>query len=115
MSQPRQPCSKPARRFQVTDLALRLQNSGRTGWYLRVLEEGYVEKSQSLTLLERSYPQWTIARCNEIIHIKKNDLKAAAELASCKLLAENWKKTLHTRVDKGENQDINKKVYDPNI
>ncbi|WP_078410687.1 MOSC domain-containing protein [Priestia abyssalis] len=70
---------------------------------------------EALTLSERPYPQWTIARCNEIMHIMKKDLKAAAELASCKLLAENWKKTLHTRVEKGENPDINKRVYGPNI
>ncbi len=115
VSQPRQPCWKPARRFQIKDLALQLQNTGRTGWYLRVLEEGYVEGGQSLTLLNRPYPQWTIARCNVIMHVNKKDIEAAAELASCIHLAENWKKILHKRVEKGENSDIKKRLYGPNI
>src|SRR5699024_9980212 len=43
VSQPRQPCWKPARRFGVIDFALRIQKSGSTGWYYRVLKEGYIE------------------------------------------------------------------------
>src|SRR5690625_4237435 len=42
VTQPRQPCWKPARRYQIKDLALRIQNTGRTGWYYRVLQEGHV-------------------------------------------------------------------------
>src|SRR5699024_8652399 len=43
VSQPRRPCWKPARRFKIMDFALRIQNSGRTGWYFRVIKEGYIE------------------------------------------------------------------------
>ncbi|SDZ37322.1 MOSC domain-containing protein YiiM [Evansella caseinilytica] len=115
ISQPRQPCWKPARRFQIKDLALRLQNSGRTGWYLRVIKEGYVKEGQRLQLLERPYPQWTIAKCNEVMHKKKKDLKAVTELASCEYLAQSWRKTLHAIVEKGENPNVEKRVYGPNI
>jgi len=89
VSQPRQPCWKPARRFKVLDLALRIQNSGRTGWYFRVLKEGMVEADSELKLMERPYPQWSIAACNEVMHVHKDDLNLAYELASCTLLAKN--------------------------
>jgi len=115
ISQPRQPCWKPARRFQIRNLALLLQNSGRTGWYFRVLKEGYVKEGQPLILLERPYPQWTIAKCNEVMHMKKKDLKTSKELASCEHLAINWKRTLNARVEKGEELDVNRRVYGPNI
>src|SRR5699024_5071041 len=68
VSQPRRPCWKPARRFRVMDFALRIQHTGRTGWYFRVLKEGFVQAGTELTLVERPYPQWSIAKCNEVMY-----------------------------------------------
>lgn len=114
VSQPRQPCWKPARRFRVKDFALRIQNSGRTGWYFRVLKEGHVISRIDLELVERPYPEWTIQACNEVMHVYKEDLRLAQKLASCDLLAPNWKRTLNRRL-KGENKSIEKRVYGPNV
>lgn len=113
VSQPRRPCWKPARRFQVLDFALRIQNSGRTGWYFRVLKEGYVESNTNFTLIERPYPEWTIAACNKVMYVHKEDLRLAENLASCDLLAENWKRSLKKRL-LGESELIEKRVYGPN-
>lgn len=113
VSQPRQPCWKPARRFRRIDFALHVQESGKTGWYFRILKEGFVQAGLELSLLERPYPQWSIVNCNEVMHVKKNDLKLAGELASCVFLAENWKQTLEKRLA-GENSSIDKRLYGPN-
>lgn len=113
VSQPRRPCWKPARRFRVMDLALQIQNSGRTGWYFRVLKKGYISSGSSLTLVERNYPQWTIAACNEVMYFNKHDLRQADDLASCHLLAPNWKRTLHKRL-RGQESAIEKRVFGPN-
>nr|WP_245837361.1 MOSC domain-containing protein [Virgibacillus phasianinus] len=113
VSQPRQPCWKPARRFHVMDLALQIQNSGRTGWYFRVLKEGYISGGGSLNLIERPYPEWTIAACNEVMHFYKEDLRRADELASCHLLAPSWRRTLHKRL-RGQKSSVGKRVYGPN-
>lgn len=113
VSQPRQPCWKPARRFRVMDMALRIQDSGRTGWYFRVLKEGLVISGIDFELLERPYPQWTIAACNEVMHEHKHDLRLTDELASCDLLAENWKKTLYKRL-RGQEDPIERRIYGPN-
>lgn len=113
VSQPRRPCWKPARRFKVVDFALRIQNTGRTGWYYRVLQEGFVQEKQEMTLMERPYPKWTIANCNEVMYIKKDDVDLARELAACEFLAPNWKKTLTKRL-KGIKSSDDKRVYGPN-
>lgn len=113
VSQPRQPCWKPARRFKVLDLALRIQNSGLTGWYYRVLEEGYVEAGLDLTLIERPCPDWSIAACNEVMHMRKEDLAAARELASCQFLAPNWQQRLEKRL-RGQESSIENRVYGEN-
>ena len=113
VSQPRRPCWKPARRFKVKDLALRIQNSGLTGWYFRVLQEGHVISGIDIELIERPYPEWTIAACNEIMYIRKEDLRAADELASCDLLAPNWKRTLKKRLRGLSSSDLSR-VFGPN-
>ncbi|MEC5425631.1 MOSC domain-containing protein [Virgibacillus sp. C22-A2] len=113
VSQPRQPCWKPARRFQVLDFALRIQNSGRTGWYFRVLKEGHIQAPADMECIDRPYPQWSIAACNEIMHVYKDDLRLADDLASCDLLAENWKRTLGKRL-RGQDANVEKRVFGPN-
>lgn len=114
VSQPRQPCWKPARRFKVKTLALLIQNTGRTGWYFRVLQEGFVEAGQSFTLLDRPYPQWTIQKCNEVLHSKNPDYKDMEKLSQCELLTPKMRNTLAARLEKRELPDISKRVYGPN-
>jgi len=84
VSQPRGPCWKIARRWRIEDLTARVLTTGRTGWYLRVLIEGHVEAGMPIVLLDRPYPEWTIARVNEIIHHRGHPDTAA--LAACPLL-----------------------------
>lgn len=114
VSQPRQPCWKPARRFKVLDFALRIQHSGLTGWYYRVLKEGYVSANSELQLIERPYPQWSVAAANEVMHEKKDDLHLTFKLAKCDLLAESWKRRLDRRLA-GKESSIEPRVYGENI
>jgi len=114
VSQPRRPCWRPARRFRIKDLALRIQNTGRTGWYYRVLQEGYVISKIDMELIDRPYPEWTIAACNEVMYVYKDNLKLADELASCTLLSPNWKRSLKRRL-RGQESSIEKRVYGPNM
>lgn len=98
VSQPRRPCYKLSKRYGIEDFALRVQSSGCTGWYFRVLVEGKVEAGSALRLLERPFPKWTVAEANEVMHVRKADKEAARALASCPLLSENWRATLLSRL-----------------
>lgn len=113
ISQPRRPCWKPARKFRTLDLALRIQNSGKTGWYFRVLQEGYVRPGTYLELIDRPYPRWTIHTCNEVMYVNTENRQLAERLASCELLAENWRQTLYKRL-RGESSSSEKRVFGPN-
>lgn len=101
VSQPRQPCWKIARRWQIKDLTARVQKTGRTGWYFRVLSEGYVEAGLPVTLVERPFPQWTVAQATEVMLRRHLDPDAAAELAACPLLSSRWRETLAAAGDTG--------------
>lgn len=105
VSQPRQPCWKLARRWRVDDLAARVQRTGYTGWYFRVLREGEVAAGMPLRLLERAHGEWTIARANETMHHHRDDWEAARALAACPPLSASWRETLQKRAQTGENPD----------
>ena len=97
ISQPRQPCWKLARRWQIKDLAVQVQQTGFTGWYFRVLQEGVIESTTPLRLTERPYPEWTVTTANRIMHHEQDNLSAAEHLSFCPLLSFSWQQTLRQR------------------
>lgn len=115
VSQPRQPCWKPARRFRTKEFAILSQNTGRTGWYYRVLQEGFVQAGQSLKLVARYTPEWTIEQCNQVMHVDRYNFEKAALLAEVSELAINWRTTLSKRVENREVEDIFNRVYGSNL
>src|SRR5437879_5994482 len=94
---PRYPCWKIERRWHLEGLTARAAESGRTGWYCRVLQEGLVEPGMPITLVERPYPRWTIALINDFGHFRNKDVQTAQELAACPLLPEFWGKLIVLR------------------
>ena len=68
VSQGRQPCWKLNDRFDVADMAQRLQDSLRTGWYMRVLHDGPVAAGDAIVLTARPWPQWSMARMMQLLY-----------------------------------------------
>ena len=73
---------------------MRIKETGRTGWYFRVLNEGYIEAGNDLTLRERPFPQWTVATANAVMLNRNIDAKSAQKLAQCPALSPRWQETL---------------------
>lgn len=113
VTQPRSPCWKLARRWHPS-LALWFQESGHTGWYLRVLQEGLVQSGQPLELLERPHDTWTILKLNLARyqdHAQRQDLEF---LANCEALSSNWRNRFQ-RMLKGERADDQPRLQGPAI
>lgn len=110
VSQGRMPCWKLNDRFEVAGMSLRVQESGRTGWYYRVLEEGVVAAGDILQLVERCHPDWSLLRLSEVLF----DRRADAELLRQCLplpLTPSWRRTLERRLEKG--RDLRKRRRPP--
>ncbi|MCJ1884199.1 MOSC domain-containing protein [Pseudomonas sp. LA21] len=104
VSQGRMPCWKLNDRFEVAQMALRVQESGRTGWYYRVLEEGSVAAGATLELVERRHADWPLQRLSAVLFDKRVDadtLRQCLELP----LAPNWRRTLERRLENGAVED----------
>ncbi|PWJ82341.1 MOSC domain-containing protein YiiM [Pseudaminobacter salicylatoxidans] len=101
VSQGRQPCWKLNARFDVPDMALLVQRTGLTGWYYRVIEEGFIEVGDALALEDRVSPEWTIRRAWRTLYVDTMNLGELAEMASLAHLPDSWRgyarKRLETR------------------
>jgi MOSC domain-containing protein YiiM len=91
VSKPRGPCATISRFWKRPDLLRRVAETGRTGWYLRVLDEGAVAAGEEVLRLGRPFPEWTVARVLELRHHPERDRAALARLADCAALAPGWR------------------------
>lgn len=83
VTQPRIPCFKQAAVLRVAD-AVRLAGSiGRTGMYLRVLEEGTLQPGDTLRLIGRPNTEVTVADANRFIHQARQDQELRDRLSAC--------------------------------
>jgi MOSC domain-containing protein YiiM len=98
VTQPRQPCWKMSRRWQIADLARQVIANGKCGWYLRVLEPGELSAGAAIELVARPHPAWTVARASDLMHHRKAALGQAAELASLPELSAAWQLSLGERI-----------------
>lgn len=58
----RHPCWRLNVRFGDPRMSHRVQESGRIGWYLRVLEEGTLSAGEPVVLEHRPHPDWPLTR-----------------------------------------------------
>jgi len=108
--QTRQPCWKLNDRFGVADMALRVQQSGMTGWYYRVLEPGALEPGQMLSLEHRPFPRWSLTRVLEVLYQRTLDQAALHELSELPLVP-SWRKLVDRRLQERRVEDWSKRLY----
>ena len=89
VSQPRQPCWKLGRRWNHPELPKLVVQNSRSGWYLRVLEEGTLKATDSVDLELRPNPAWTIRQANEVFY--RGSVQQKRELVALRQLADAWK------------------------
>ena len=78
-------------RFGVSDIALRVQNSLRAGWYFRVVQPGSVSAFDELCLVERPHPNWSVDRLLALIRDRTCDKEVLRKVLHLPLTA-SWRK-----------------------
>lgn len=79
--QPRMPCSKLAGKHDAPQLVKWVADTGYTGYYLRVLEQGRVATGDPFTLVEAHPARITVAAVNDVIYERSADMALIAQLA----------------------------------
>jgi MOSC domain-containing protein YiiM len=96
ISSPRSPCANLSRLHGIPDLVRTIVQNHRSGWYLRVLQEGWLESGIEVLLLDRPYPQWTIRRAAHVKRMRAELAEDARLLAACPALQSDWREKLAT-------------------
>lgn len=95
VSQGRIPCSKISMNNEIERLLKRVVETGFSGYFFRVLEEGMVYADSDITLIERKQTSFSILDANKIYFNPKKDFEAIVELLKVNELAEDWKQQLN--------------------
>lgn len=110
VSQGRQPCSTLNRRFGVPQMARRMQDNGRTGWYLRVQVPGAVGAGDAVRLLARPHPSWSIARVWRLLYHDLDRWDDFAILAHLPALDPGWRALFGRRVASRSIEDWSRRL-----
>ncbi|HEV8598829.1 MAG TPA: MOSC domain-containing protein [Gemmatimonadales bacterium] len=94
VSSPRSPCSNLSRRHGIPDLVKTIVQNHRSGWYLRVLQEGWLEAGLPIRLADRPFPQWTVRRVANVKRLRADLPEDARLLAACPALQREWREKL---------------------
>jgi MOSC domain-containing protein YiiM len=112
VSQGRQPCFKLNLRLGVPDMAARVHNTLRAGWYLRVVQPGEVAAGNRMVLLDRPYPAFSVARVLALIRDRVTD-PAQIEPVLQLPLPPSWRRLFEQRLHAGQVEDWSTRMQLP--
>ena len=109
LSQPRQPCFKLSLVHELKELPVIMQNTGYTGFYFRVLQEGAVSANAKLVRISRPKLVITVAEANRLMHHDKDDVVGIEQILSLQELSSSWRKTFEKRLN-GQTVDASERL-----
>jgi len=96
---PRLPCFKLAAKFQREDMIKRFLDSGYSGFYFSVVEEGEVGAGDEFQFLRGEVPSLTIAEFNHLYTSPAPDLESLKRAVEVKSLPESWRERFQARME----------------
>jgi MOSC domain-containing protein YiiM len=99
VTQPRMPCYKLGIKFKRDDILKRFLVSGRSGFYLAVLEEGEVEAGDPITLIKRNENGVTVGDITRLYTSDKHNLAALRKADTVEALPEGWREYFYERIN----------------
>jgi MOSC domain-containing protein YiiM len=99
VTQPRWPCFKLDLFQGREDIGARLRTSGRTGWYLRVLEPGEVPVGGPIEVVQRDSAGISVHDAHLAMLERRTPPERLREVAEHPALAEQWQTPLRRRLE----------------
>lgn len=112
ISQGRQPCWKLNDYFNVQDMACRVQDTLRTGFYCRVIEPGLIHPGNDIFLVSRAESVYSLKQFMGIIFnniLDRNALEKSLDLP----LVESNRKLIEKRLQTGRVEDWTNRILGP--
>jgi MOSC domain-containing protein YiiM len=93
VSQPRQPCSTLAMRYNRSDMVKLVVDSGRTGFYFKVLQEGIVGTGDRISLVENDPNRVSVTFANQIFHHDRRNRRGIEKVLAVPALSQSWRQS----------------------
>lgn len=112
VTQPRSPCYKLNDHFELADLSVQMQASGRCGWLYRVVSPGAVDAAEPLRLIARTSTV-SVAEAIDIAFGQPFSAALSQRLLSATGLSASWTKTMLLRLQSGVVEDFSRRLLNP--
>ena len=99
VTQPRVPCYKLAAKFGREDIVKRFLASGRSGYYLKVMQEGEVGAGDVIELISRDGHAVTVADVANIYRDGTDKLGLLQRVVQVEALPENWRDHFQQQIE----------------
>lgn len=99
VSQPRSPCWKINHKFGEAGLSRAVAERGLTGWYYRVLEQGWIERGDAFELIERNGRALSLGRLWRTSLEHRPAAAQLREMMATPGLATGWVRKLSERLE----------------
>jgi MOSC domain-containing protein YiiM len=99
VTQPRVPCYKLAAKFGREDIVKRFLASGRSGFYLKVLQEGEVGAWDAIELMSRDGHAVTVADVANLYRDGTDQVRLLQRVVQVEALPENWRDHFQQQID----------------
>ena len=100
ITQGRIPCNTISKRNQVEALLNRMIETGYTGYFCRVLQEGNIRHDSTISVLTHNPQGVTVAFANQILFHEPKNAKGILRILKVEELAEDWRTKLTKRLAK---------------
>lgn len=98
VTQPRMPCFKLGIRFGRPDMVRRFQKSGRTGFYLAVLQEGELAAEDPLELVASDEDRVSVAEAVRLYTADAADQELLRRVSKLSALPDGWRGHFRSRL-----------------
>jgi MOSC domain-containing protein YiiM len=102
VAQPRQPCYKLAERHSVPDFVMKVQATGYSGYYFRVLQEGKLPPNPQIQQISKQPMGVTIEFVNKILYHDKQNVEGIRRIMAVPELSERLRLSLNKRLQELE-------------
>ena len=102
VTQPRLPCYKLGIRFGRPDMVKRFHESGRTGFYLAVLQEGEILAGNTIDWLPEEQPSVSVADIVRLYTTESPEPELLRRASGLTALSDGWRKHFRDRLEESD-------------
>ena len=100
VSQPRSPCYKFAIKMETAEALSLCINSAKTGFYFRVLNEGFIQSGDLIEVDYANVNAPTVEEVHRLYYLDKKNIVSLTRVAHCDSLAKVWRNEFKNRINK---------------